>query len=351
MKTKSLFIAGVLLLLGVGLAPVSPAKAAIATCPGDYYSFILTARSAATRKQSFSDFFKLGFCQLNDILELEDELNTVRDSFRTAANSCADTTEYKTQYSEILMEEYFVRNIQKSKSDVLNEVDEERLKAAKTAKLATLKSVMAELFVNQEHRVDADTFDSYFTNWSSKYDDRIANYAHCEEGQWAELKTVWQDFIDDINALKIDVKKNDSSITYEEPVTTGDLGEDQIAKDMAGQGKTVQDAYDYLEAKREEQEAKVDPKESAKEVAAQQALSFEEAIKTLNSGDQTFSIQTNAADRMANYELLYGSGSGVAATNMQSVVIYMNRILTETNTKDFPNITKSVSKVYDKECR
>lgn len=349
MKISSLFIGGALLLVGIGLAPVRPAEATIATCPGDYYSFILTARSAGTRKQSFHDFTHLGYCQLNDILTLEAELDTVRDNFRTAANSCGDTTEYKTQYNEVLMEEYFVRNIQKSKSDVLNEVDEEKLKAAKAAKLATLKSEMSELFVNSEHRVDSDTFDSYFTNWSSKYDDRIANYTHCEEGQWAELKSVWLKFVDDINALNIDVKKNDSSMSFDFSATS-DFGGDQSKKDMGGEGKTTQNPYDYLQAKKEQQEAKVSSKQSAKEVAAQQALNFQEAIKQLNSGDQTFSIQTNAADRMANYELLYGAGSAVAATDMQSVVVYMNQILEQSNTKDFPNVTKSASKVYDKEC-
>lgn len=345
MKMKTLLIAGALFLTGFSIVPVVPVQAEIASCPGDYFSFILTARSAATRKQTFSDFFNLGYCQLNDIMALEDQLDTVRESFRDAANSCGDTAEYKTQYAEILMEEYFVRNIQKSKSDVINEVDEDRLKALKSAKLATLKKEMMDLFVNQEQRVDEDTFDTYYTDWSSKYDDRIANYAHCEEGSWAELQGTWQKFVDDINALNIDVKKDDTPI---ESQTDTDANE----KEMSSFGQSFINAYEYVTAKKEEREAEVEAPTSVQELSTSgQNMSFQEALQTLKSSDTTFSIETNAADRMANYELLYGAGGAVAATNMQSVLVYMNQILMDTNTKDFPNITKSSEQVYGKQCQ
>lgn len=351
MKMKTLLIAGSLFLTGLSFAPVVPVQAtSIATCPGDYYSFILTARSAATRKQTFSDFFNLGYCQLNDIMKLEDQLDTVRDSFRDAANSCGNTTEYKTQYTEILMEEYFVRNIQKSKSDVINEVDEDRLKALKSAKLATLKKEMMDLFVNQEQRVSEDTFNTYFTDWSSKYDDRIANYAHCEEGSWAELQSTWQKFVDDINAINIDVKKQDSSIDSSVDVNVDN--DPSLQNEMSAMGKTFLNAYNYVTAKKEEREAAVNAPTTPKDLSSSgSSMSFEEALQTLSSSDTTFSIQTNAADRMANYELLYGAGGAVAATDMQSVLVYMNQILMDTNTKDFPNITKSSEQVYGKQCQ
>lgn len=345
MKMKTLLIAGALFLTGFSIVPVVPVQAEIASCPGDYFSFILTARSAATRKQTFSDFFNLGYCQLNDIMALEDELDTVRESFRDTANSCGDTSEYKAQYAEILMEEYFVRNIQKSKSDVINEVDEDRLKALKSAKLATLKKVMMDLFVNQEQRVDEDTFNTYFTDWSSKYDDRIANYAHCEEGSWAELQSTWQKFVDDINALNIDVKKDETPI---ESQTDTDANE----KEMSSFGQSFINAYEYVTAKKEEREAEVEAPTSVQELSTSgQSMSFQEALQTLKSSDTTFSIETNAADRMATYELLYGAGGAVAATDMQSVLVYMNQILMDTNTKDFPNITKSSEQVYGKQCQ
>lgn len=345
MKMKTLMIAGALFFTGFSIAPIVPAQAAVATCPGDYFSFILTARSAATRKQTFSDFFNLGYCQLNDIMALEDELDTVRESFRDTANSCGDTSEYKAQYAEILMEEYFVRNIQKSKSDVINEVDEDRLKALKSAKLATLKKVMMDLFVNQEQRVNEDTFNTYFTDWSSKYEDRIANYAHCEEGSWAELQSTWQKFVDDINAINIDVKKDDAPI---ESQTDTDANE----KEMSSFGQSFINAYEYVTAKKEEREAEVEAPTSVQELSTSgQSMSFQEALQTLKSSDTTFSIETNAADRMATYELLYGAGGAVAATDMQSVLVYMNQILMDTNTKDFPNITKSSEQVYGKQCQ
>ncbi len=349
MKIKTLLIAGVLFLTGFSLAPSVPlAEAAIATCPGDYYSFLLTARSAATRKQTFSDFFKLGYCQLSDIMELESELDTLRDSFQSAANACQDTSEYKTAYVETLMEEYFVRHIQETKSDVINEVDEERLNALKEAKLAKLKEEMMLLFVEQEHKVTKDVFETYYTNWSSKYDDRIANYAHCEEGAWAELQDTWQDFIDHIN----DIKETADDIEKQEFSFEDQSDTDANKTEMSEFGQSFINAYEYLTAKKEQQEAEFTPTQIAEMLADKgKTTSFSEALKELKGGDESFDIQINAADRMANYELLYGAGGAVAATDMQSVLVYMNQVLMETNTKDFPNIKKSAEQVYGKQCQ
>jgi hypothetical protein len=346
MKIQALLIAGVLFLTGFSLAPLVPrAQAVIATCPGDYYSFLLTARSAATRKQTFSDFFKLGYCQLSDIMELESELDTLRDSFQSAANACQDTSEYKTAYVETLMEEYFVRHIQESKPDVLNPVDEERLKALKAEKLSKLKEEMMLLFVEQEHKVTKDVFETYYTNWSSKYDDRIANYAHCEEGAWAELQDTWQDFVDHIKELSIEVEKQEFSVE-DQSDTEGNETE------MSEFGQSFINAYEYLKSKKEQQQAEVPAAPTTKGIAdSGKSTSFAEALKELKGGDESFAIQTNGADRMANYELLYGAGGAVAATDMQSVLVYMNQVLMETNTKDFPNIKKSAEQVYGKQCQ
>lgn len=350
MSLKTPLFAGLLFTLGVLLTHALPVDAAITNCSDSYYSFILTARSEATRKQSFSDFFSLGYCQLNDIMELEDQLDEIRDQFRETASSCGDTTEYRERYSEVLMEEYFVRNIQKSKSDVLNAVDEERLKALKQEKLDKLKAKMKTLFVDTEGRVDADTFDDYYANWSSKYDDRIANYAHCEEGAWAELQSTWQDFVEDINALDIDVKKNDSAMSFD--VDT-DVDLDTVDQpEMSGQGKATIDPSGYIDAKTEQQEAEVSARTSVQDLSeAGTPLTFEEALKTLNGSSIRFNIQTNAAERMGNYEVLYGVGGAVAATDMQSVLVYLNDTLQGSNAKDFPNIIKAANQIYGKQCQ
>lgn len=351
MKVKKFFIFSALFLAGLSLAPVRPAEAIIETCPGDYYSFILTARSAATRKQTISDFFTLGYCQLNDVMKLEDQLDGVRDAFRDAANTCDDTTQYEVQYNEILMEEYFVRNIQKSKSDVINEKDEEKFKELKEARLVALKEEMEALFVEKEQRVDEDTFEIYFSNWSSQYDDRIGNYAHCEEGAWAELQDTWKKFIDDINAISIDVEKQEFS--FDSDVNVDADVDPSLGENAKAIGKTFQNAYEYLKMMKETRQAQeVDSKTTAKDVGhSGSSMSFEEALNTLNSSDTTFVLQTNSANRMAGYELLYGSGGAVAATDMQSILTYMNQVLASTNTEDFPNITKSSSQVYDKQCQ
>lgn len=351
MKLKMLFINGFLILVGMSMVPVST-EALIATCPGDYYNFIVTARSEATRKQTFKDFFSLGSCQLNDILPLEDELDAIRENFRIAANSCQNTSEYKKQYHEILMEEYFIRNIQKSGPGAINEVDVEKLETLKEAKLDALQKEMMELFVNEEQRVSEAVFNAYFETWSSQYDDRIANYARCEEGAWAELNETWQDFIEDIRALNIEVEKETFSFTLAPEVINESDWDSSAGKDMGGMGKNTQGSYEYLKAKKEQREAAIPPAQTIKEVAdSGRSVSFQEAIRTFSNSGQVLSIQSNAASRMANYELLYGAGGAVAATDMQSVLVYMNAVLQETNTKDFPNIAKASAQIYGKECR
>ncbi len=345
MKLKKNLLISALFLIGLNVAPVLTAQAVIETCPGDYYSFIFNARSAATRKQTISDFFNLGYCQLNDIMQLEDQLDSVRDAFRDAANTCEDTTQYEVQYNEVLMEEYFVRNIQKSKSDVINEDDEDKLAELKQAKLEALKLEMESLFVDQEHRTDEETFDTYFNSWSSKYDDRIADYAHCEEGAWAELQSTWTKFIEDINEISVDVEKQDFSFTNQTDTEANE-------KEMSSFGQSFINAYEYVTKKKEQREAEVDPPTTTKDVShSGTSMSFQEALDVLNTSDQTFALQTNAADRMAHYEILYGSGGAVAATNMQSILTYMNQVLATTNTEDFPNITQSSEQIYDKQCQ
>jgi len=345
MKLKVLSIAVSVVVLGlIGVAP-QPAQAAIATCPGDYYNFIFTARSESTRKQSLGDFFKLGSCQLNDILTLEDELDQVKESFRSTAETCGDTSTYKVQYAEILMEEYFVRNIQKSSSDVINEVDEEKLKALKQAKLDALQIEMEALFVTKEHRTDETTFEGYFADWSSKYDDRIANYAHCEEGSWAELTTIWQKFAEDIKNLSIDVKTSKSSFS------STATGADEAKKDMSAMGQSIKNAWSFVKAQEEILKAEIPAATTPEDLSnSDTPISFKDAFQVLSDSNQEVSFQSNSADRMANYAMLYGSGSGVAATNMQSIVVYMNQIIDETNIKDFPKITAGAAKVYEKQC-
>lgn len=349
MKLKALSIAVTVGLLGLlWTTPQTPtAQAVIATCPGDYYGFIFTAQSVKTSTQGLFDFIKLGFCQLSDIMALKDQLDQVRDSMRTAANSCEDTSAYKTQYTELLMEEYFVRNIQKNPSDVINEVDREKLKALKQVKLDSLETEMKALFVTKEHRTDETTFKTYFDGWASKYDDRIANYAFCEEGPYAELTATVQKFVDDMKKLSINVKTSGYSFSAVPKVT----GLDKAKKDMSTMGQSIKNSWSFVKEKEELLMAAIHPATTPDDLSkSDKPMSFQEVWNALDGSDQDVTFQTNAAQRMANYEILYGAGSGVAATNMQSIVIYMNQIIDESNIKDFPKITAGAAKVYAKQC-
>ena len=137
------------------------------TCSSDYYDFILTVRSENTREQFIKDF-KRGYCQLNDLQELDDELDTVRENFRTTAFNCGDTSAYKTDYHRILMEQYFVRNVQQSRSDVIREKEAAAFDEAKEEVLTALKLEMENIFVVDEGRVSETDFSDYYESWGLK---------------------------------------------------------------------------------------------------------------------------------------------------------------------------------------
>jgi len=321
-----------------------------AMCPDDYYGFILTVRDENTRHETFSDLFTLGYCQLNDILELDSELDALKEDFRNAAFECKDTGTYKKKYQEILMEQYFVRYVQESKSDVLNSKDEETLAAMKEEKLKVLKEEMRGLFVaGEDPRVTEDTFDSYFDSWSLKYDDRIADYRHCEEGAAAELSETWNDFWDTVKGLEW--QKPDTDKNPWEGLLDKEAMKESAGEEWQDFGKTFINAWDYLTKENVFTQMKVESAATPETVANSEAdVTFEEALKALSEGGLTYDSSSSSAERMARYKMLYGYGGSVMATDLQGVLNALNGVVSDTNTKDFPKIAVFLSKIYDKQC-
>ncbi len=313
-------------------------------CGDEYYSFILTVRSENTRNQGVKDAFTLPYCQLYDIMALEDELDGVRDEFRTAAFDCADTSIYEEKYHEILMEQYFVRNVQKSKSDVISSKDAEEFDDMKDKLLERLKEEMTAIFVTEEARISAPTFDTYFTNWSAQYDDRIGDYNQCDEGPWAELTGTWQDFIETLSELKIEVKEPE----IKAPEFNADADSDI---DMGATGKSVLNTWEYVKNLGNKNKVAIEEPPTVEDLSqSDEVFSYGGILALLNMDEVLYSIENNAADRMSRYSLLYGSGGAVAATDMQSILVQLNLVLQQSNTKDFPNIIEKAAKVYDKQC-
>jgi hypothetical protein len=325
--------------------PSVHAKESAVNCAlDDYYTFILTVRDEATRQAIFHDLFFLGYCQLNDILELDSELDALKEDFRNAAFECKDTSTYKEKYQEILLEQYFVRHVQEQKSDTLNGSDEENLAAQKKAILDALKVTMHDLFVTGGNKVTEDTFNSYFDSWSLKYDDRIADYRHCEEGVTAELSKTWKDFVDTLKGIEFDVDANKTS--WEGLLDT------EATKDEAQDfGKTFVNAYEYLKKESVFAKMKVESAATPETVANSGAsVTFEAALEALSESGLSYDTANTSAERMARYKMLYGYGGSVMATDLQGVLNALNGVVADTNTKDFPKIAVFLSKIYDKQC-
>ncbi|OGJ42958.1 hypothetical protein A2974_01885 [Candidatus Peregrinibacteria bacterium RIFCSPLOWO2_01_FULL_48_20] len=319
------------------------------TCGGEYYAFIATVRNEETRNQGIKDAFTLPLCQLNDIMKLDEELDELKAAFRSAAYNCDSLTEYKSQFREILMEQYFIRNAQPSKSGVINKKDAKEYDELKPELLKRLKEKMKAVFVTEESWISEDTFEEYFTNWSAQYDDRIANYNNCEEGPWAELTETWTDFVDTLSSLSIDIDqpKTKSFKEIVSPETDVDVDED-----MSSFGKSVLEAYEYVKNAGNKEKAEIEAPATIAETIANSDVppSVWSFLEDLGMGERLYEIEQSGADRMAKYKMMYGFGGAVAATDMQGVLHQLNLVLEESNAKDLPNILTSVGKIYDKQC-
>ncbi len=347
MKLKLSFLF-VLFFIGLALPFFfSPVQADGFTClDEDYYPFILNVRSENSRSESVKDIFSLGYCQLYDIMALDDELDSVRDNLRTTASACGSTASLKKDYERILMEMYFVRHLQEQ--GVINEVDAEVLESLKDQKLATLKASMKKIFVDEEDRVDKDTFSSYFDSWSAKYDDRIADYRDCEEGPWAELTTTWTDFVQDIKDLDFSVEVDDGKSFKE--IVTPDLGDTK--KNMTDLGNSLKDAWEYLKGEEERRKTEIeDPKTVSDVGSTGGSISIDQALQTLNASMETYDLEKHSVERLSMYSKLYGAGGSIQSTNLQSIMVELNTILEEVNTKDLPSIAANSAKVSDKQCK
>ncbi len=326
------------------------------TCLGGYYSFLVNVRTENMRAETVKDFFSMGYCQLNDIIQLDEELNVLRDQFRSAASNCQDTNAYQEDYRRILMEQYFVRHVQNTRSDVINEIDSEQLADLTEEKMALLWEDMLEKFVKEENYVTEELLEDYFAVWMSKYEDRLIQYRLCEEGAWAELESTWQDFIESTQELSevakgIDdtFKNADKDSSFKEifvPNVTVDAD-----NEMTSFGGAIQNAWEYMQSEKEKQESKVEAPLDVSGLSELGLVTYEQALFNLGQASNVYAIELAGADRMARYKVLYGMGGSLASSNMQGTLMQLNSILTEVNTKDLPNITMGAATISDRQCR
>lgn len=301
-------------------------------CINQYYSYITTAVPEKSRGEIIKDFTR-SYCQVNDLIAINDELEVLRDTFRTAATNCEDTSEYSKTYTKLLLEQYFIRNIQKIPSDVIGDAEVEAIKSEKSRKLELLKIEMKAIFVTEENTINEDDFNDYYDEWSEKYDDSIIKYAQCDEGPWAELTTTWNDFIDKMKSIKV----KPEPVEFVPPKNNNNFTEN-ISKNIVA----------YFEKFADDFKKSITPEQTVSDVAGG---TFEDVLDVLGESKDTYNTEIENAERLAKYRVLYAEGGARVSSNFQTVVKDLNAIISESNNVEFKDIKKRVDQVKEKQCK
>jgi hypothetical protein len=320
--------------------------------PGDYFQFMFNTRSRNGTGQIFKDITR-SRCQLRDILALDDELDTTRDSLRSAAFQGKKTTDLKLKYRAILMEMYFVRNIQKTPSGLLNKRDIQKIEDGQEKNLDALETEMVKVFVTDQKWLSSERqLSSYFDEWEHKYAEKILNnYVRCENSPWAEITKTWNEFLDNMNNLEIKVEKYDGK-----PFGLDNFNFDPEF-DTNFDDITVFDKleplfpYDNFEKSQSESQKDIDIPLSIEEVAKSSSRpTFESVLETLAENELNYQIELDYAMRKARFEILYGAGGALPAQNLDKIVSELNNLIQRNNVADFPYIQDSIDTIYGKQC-
>jgi len=332
-----------LALMLVNLSPKLP-HAEAANCIGDYTRFIMDASSPKTRRATFKQAFTLNSCQINDVLAVEDALDTVRDSLRETAGVCGDTSDLKESYIQLLLERYFLQHIQTKKADYPSAEDAKALQDYKDELFTALESDMRTTFVNKQKLVSEDDFQSYFDGWKEKYSDRLDAYANCQEGPWAELTDTWNDFmktINDLGHVKLGPKAPSTPPKENKVAVTG-----EVKQGLIDAWKSMEDLKNQLIVKN------VPPQKTVVDVLQEtNIISIGDALDTLEDDRLLTDISMDSQGRMARYTQLYGVGSATSTSQIQDLIDQSTLVVDEMTTTHLPQIAALAQQAFEKQCK
>lgn len=320
----------------------------------------------SSRLAYITDIWQLSYCQVLDVLELYDELESLRDAYRGAAAACSNTAEYKERYKEIMLELYFIRRIQPAAPGLLRQYDIANLEARQEAELIRLEEEMVDLFVNDQDYIDEGVLRLYFDELAKKYEDKIANYRKCDEGPWAQVQEPFVSFVETMKELQEfgqDLEVPNYKEIYSMDTLKGGEGgglQGVVKINDGGITNTVQEAFGYFKTRREQKQSELEQPidvadlggiETSESSSSSSTFTIEEALQTIESSEVNYATKDRHNDRLASYQVLYGQGGAQAATDLAGIVSVMNATVEHSNTVDFPQITVGATKIYDKQCR
>ncbi|MFT7184278.1 MAG: hypothetical protein ACI9QC_000616 [Oceanicoccus sp.] len=316
-------------------------------CLGDYYNVAFTIRNEEMRRNYFKDAITMSWCQLNDVLPLYEEYESIKDQFRADAANCGTVADYDSKIagyeSEMvrnLLEVYFIRNVKVEARETSNisDLEERKLKI-----LSKLKNDMVKKFVTQENMTTEDELDIMFENWTSKYSDTIIGYSQCAEGPIAELSESWDSFLITMQSidLSIDAPERQSFMDVVKPDV-------ETSEDFDNVVQSVVNAWDKFTGNVEEAEQARGIEEAESKTDFPDTFSaYLEELKESSSDDDTFEA---SAKRMAEYKILYGEISATSTKNTSILLDQLNQVINNNNVQDFPAIREALGEIYGKQC-
>lgn len=323
-----------------------PAGQAASGCASDYLDFILSVRTEEMRQGYQRDFFKKSYCQVEDIIYINDQLENLRENFREAAFACEDTSSYKTEYVKLLLEQYFVRNLVNVQDGLLEEQDVADLEARRDLILDSLQSDMQEKFVYQYNLVSKKNLEKYFEVWAARYSDKIVDYGACEDGPWAEATESWNSFVETVKSLSVTTSDSGSKdyFSFESDL---DTDVDEFVEQRPRPVQAIKEFYQFAKA---QYEYAVDGVPTPNEATAE-SLSFGSVFEVLEESTDQYLVDIESARRLARYQVIYGEGGSRSAQDLQTLVSQINATLEDSNSSDLPAIQRLVKEVHAKQCR
>ena len=233
----------------------------------------------SARGRFLQDFFTASVCKLNDIQALNEEVETAKSAFKSASFSGEDSVEEEALYKKLLMEIYFVRNINSSRSALFTDEQQDELIAQVDERLAILKNKMEKVFVEDDDFVTRSRFNGYFDEWTAKYDERFVDYARCQEGAFVDIAESLLEAQETLNNLSLEVEPYERQGSFFDVQTRSNV-QDELGGLSVFDEMTPLYSEDYYEAGLLESEFLSGAEPSVADIAQQTGeFTFEESLK------------------------------------------------------------------------
>lgn len=346
------------ILVVVLLACLSPAYALAADndCgKGFASSFLPSVMDFQDFSVYWADIFTKNMCQIDDIFQVEEDLDSIGESIRASYYSC-DYENVKTltiQYKMAKAELYFVRNAAFVDSGSLNSEDVKKINEQIDSYLSVDKGVlykeMVEKYVTTKGWFQEDDFKIYFASWVSEYEDNILTYIDCNYGDWTEVADKWDELWS--NFKKTEVKPPPQADANAE--SAGLSAKDAPAKDNKG---FFAKHFEFLTPGVDEISKDIN-------AALAPATDDSENLDTYYSNGGIVSTSENYADLLSQYDTemteaellakyatLYGEGGTEIAKSLTALITDLNTSLLNTVEVMTTNVNDISHKISNKQC-